>query len=207
MKMLFEVKVAPHKRPFTFKPGTKQPIRSGVASQKATYAQIISYATEAQLYQHRDFYYTVYVWRDCARLMRWDRAGVVLSEPFNWHADRDPLLTFMYAFAMATPQQQGYSSHAERATEADVLLLKSLQKHVTEKAAAVTKLALAAGTGTAPTADRKDAGTGPTEEDRKHCLHAAYFAEMLHNTNKWPVYKVCLLTSASHNCIERFVPR
>lgn len=202
MKMLFEVKVVREKRPFTFKPGTKQPIRSGVASQQATYAQIISYATEAQLYQHRDFYYTVYVWRDCARLMRWDRAGVVLSEPFNWHADRDPLLTFMYAFAMATPQQQGYSSHAERATEADVLFLESLQKHPTAKAAAATKPGLATNTDTAPTADREDAGTAPTEDDREHCLRAAYLAEMLHNTNKWPVHKVRLLTSASHDCIS-----
>lgn len=214
MKMLFEVKVARAQRPFTFKPGTKQPIRSNVTSQKANYAQIISYATQAQLYQHRDFFFTVYVWRDYARLMRWDRAGVVLSEPFNWDKNRKPLLTFMYAVAMALPQDQGYSSHAQRATDDEVSALQKLHKAALGLTPAdaeasaeegITKPAREDGTDAKPTAKAEGPDKGLTEEHR--LFRAAYFAEMLRDTNKWPVHKVRMHISLSRDCAEQFAPR
>ncbi|KAI0829194.1 hypothetical protein BC628DRAFT_1359612 [Trametes gibbosa] len=197
MKMLFEVKTNPDQRPFTFNPGTKQPIRSNLASQNDTYAQIISYATEAQLYQHRDFYYTVYVWQNYARLMRWDRAGVVLSEPFDWVKERKPLLTFMYAFAMATPQDQGYSSHARRATKDEVSALQKLHKAALGLTPAdaeapaeegITKPAREDSTDAKPAAKAEGPDKGLAEKHR--LLRAAYFAEMLRDTNKWPVHKI-----------------
>ena len=212
--MLFEVKVARAQRPFTFKPGTKQPIRSNLASQNDTYAQIISYATEAQLYQHRDFYYTVYVWQNYARLMRWDRAGIVLSEPFDWVKERKPLLTFMYAFAMATPQAQGYSSHAQRATDDEVSALQKLHKAALGLTPAdaeapaeegIAKPAREDSTDAKPAANAEGPDKGLAEERR--LLRAAYFAEMLRDTNKWPVHKVRMHISLSRDCAEQFAPR
>ena len=139
--------------------------------------------------------------------MRWDRAGVVLSELFNWCEDRKPLLTFMYAFAMATPQQQGYSSHATRATAKEIHALKEKQQHAMGKGAADVEPSLIENTDAKPTTELEDAGGKLTEEDRMQAGRATYFAEMLRDTNKWPIHKVLSHSPPSYARVERFTPR
>ena len=88
-------------------------------------AQMVKYAAEVQLRQHRKFVFTVFIWQDQAWLMRWDRAGAIVSTPINYIQDPAPLLNFFYRFARLSPSMQGYDTSASLASEREVELFKS----------------------------------------------------------------------------------
>lgn len=107
---LIEVKSNPDAAPFNFDAGpftlNDSPEFSHLGSKSR--AQAVSYATEIQRRQHRVFAFTAFIQGHMVCLMRWDRAGVLVSEAFNYLTNPEPLLRFFYLMAKHGPEAQGY---------------------------------------------------------------------------------------------------
>ena len=82
------------------------------------------YAAEVQLHQHCKCVFTVFMWRDQAWLMRWDRVGAIVSTPVNYVQNPAPLLNFLYRLACLDKSMQGYDTSASLASEQEVELFK-----------------------------------------------------------------------------------
>ncbi|KAH9924233.1 hypothetical protein B0H21DRAFT_895108 [Amylocystis lapponica] len=87
---------------------------------KETRGQLVEHTAQVLLRQHRLFCYTISVYGCYARLLRWDRAGAVVSESFNYMDEQDELLTFIYKLGRMTRAQLGYDPSATLLAEADV---------------------------------------------------------------------------------------
>lgn len=64
-----------------------------------TRGQIISYAALVFKYQHRCFFFTLLVLGTEARIIRWDRAGAVVTDRFNYQQNPEILCEFLDKFA------------------------------------------------------------------------------------------------------------
>lgn len=72
-----------------------------------TRVQIIAYAALVFKYQPRTFLFTVLIAGPYARLIRWDRAGAIVTNRFNYTTDPEPLYKFFRRFSRMNPTQQG----------------------------------------------------------------------------------------------------
>ncbi|KAL6308498.1 hypothetical protein BKA93DRAFT_822244 [Sparassis latifolia] len=77
-----------------------------------TRAHIQSIASTILSRQHRTSVFTVLFFPTCARLMRWDRHGAIVTEQFPIKVTQD-LATFFWRFARLSPEQQGYDPTAK----------------------------------------------------------------------------------------------
>ncbi|OBZ73823.1 hypothetical protein A0H81_06330 [Grifola frondosa] len=75
--------------------------------------QLIAYAEMAMNRQHRTHLYSVYVMHKFARLIRWDRAGAVVSEKFDYKKNPEILGEFFWRFSHMTDEAQGYDPTAQ----------------------------------------------------------------------------------------------
>lgn len=80
-----------------------------------TLGQICAYATAHMANQFRSHVFSVLVFRDYARILRWDRAGVVVTEkiyfaPVTVH----PLAEFFYRYAGASAEARGVDPNTMR---------------------------------------------------------------------------------------------
>ena len=82
--------------------------------------QRIKFVSETFQRQHREFVFTVSIGREHARLIRWDRVGAVLSEPFAYKEDPGPLADFLLRVARAPPALQGFDTSVKLATEKQI---------------------------------------------------------------------------------------
>lgn len=90
---------------------------------KIARAQIIKYATEAMLRQHRTHYYSVYIAGMSARVFRWDRVGCLVTEPIDLSKDYKTFLNILHRLATAE-DNYGADSTVERTTAADILPIR-----------------------------------------------------------------------------------
>ncbi|PIL25528.1 hypothetical protein GSI_12415 [Ganoderma sinense ZZ0214-1] len=82
--------------------------------------ELADYMFKLSTYQHRVFGYGFYVrWR-CARLLYFDRAGVLVSEPFDWTETSSPLHDFVWKLAHMTPAELGYDPTTQQASTDDI---------------------------------------------------------------------------------------
>ncbi|KAH9947449.1 hypothetical protein B0H21DRAFT_891271 [Amylocystis lapponica] len=79
--------------------------------------QIISYASEVLLRQHRCFHYTVVIFGVYARIIRWDRSGAVVTEKFDYTMRPRYLCRFLWRFCQLSPEKQGLDPTAVRIEE------------------------------------------------------------------------------------------
>ncbi|OBZ73997.1 hypothetical protein A0H81_06315 [Grifola frondosa] len=75
--------------------------------------QLIAYAEMAMNRQHRTHLYSVFVMHKFARLIRWDRAGAVVSEKFDYKKNPEILGEFFWRFSHMTDEAQGYDPTAQ----------------------------------------------------------------------------------------------
>lgn len=137
-----ELKYDPKLSGYLFKEGGNFP--EGVLHQTKdgvdARAQITKYATEMMWRQHRTHVFTFYVLKSRARLMRWDRAGQLISEPIDLLENPRHFLDFFYRMAQAQPAQLG---HDPTATLADDDQVKLFCEHRTSNVHAKDMLARA----------------------------------------------------------------
>lgn len=103
VELVIEVKYSHLDGGFSF---DKDLLRDSIKGKKAR-AQLIRYATQIMHHQHRMHLYMVCMTRSHARLLRWDRAGVLVSESIDLAAHPEQLLDFIHRFAQMTPEQRG----------------------------------------------------------------------------------------------------
>lgn len=94
-------------------------------------AGIASFAAEIMYRQHRTHVFMFYVCQTKARLMRWDRAGLIISEPIDLLTYPEDFLKFFCAMAKMTREELGYDTTATLASEAEIKMFKNL--HLSNK--------------------------------------------------------------------------
>jgi hypothetical protein len=77
-----------------------------------TRAQMVKYVVETFIRQHRVFFFTIFIVKREAWLMRWDRCGAVVSESFDYVQNPQQLLNFVYRVASASRAEQGCDNSA-----------------------------------------------------------------------------------------------
>ncbi len=92
--------------------------------------QFVSQQLDVFKYQHRTFYYSIYVCFDMARLLYFDHAGVHVSEAFSWVEPTSLLHEFVWKFAkLANANKLGDMGHN---TTANAVSLATRRKFVQE---------------------------------------------------------------------------
>ncbi|KII87784.1 hypothetical protein PLICRDRAFT_54828 [Plicaturopsis crispa FD-325 SS-3] len=73
--------------------------------------------------QHRNFAFSVAIMGDFARLVRWDRAGGIVSERFDYK-ETQHLGEFLWRFNHMSPAARGLDSTVTKASDAEIVLAK-----------------------------------------------------------------------------------
>ncbi|RDX44317.1 hypothetical protein OH76DRAFT_1409174 [Lentinus brumalis] len=74
----------------------------------AKLGQHVAYAAEIFARQHRTSLFSVSMFGSRARLCRWDRAGLIVSESFDIRSRPEILCDFLWRFSQATPEGRGH---------------------------------------------------------------------------------------------------
>ncbi|EPQ50000.1 hypothetical protein GLOTRDRAFT_134358 [Gloeophyllum trabeum ATCC 11539] len=92
---------------------------------KANRGQLTDYATNMWAYQHRVFFFQVFIFKDFARLLRYDRAGVIVSEQFRYQ--KTPYLAqFFSRFDAMSALQRGRDTSVSAAGPNEVSQAKAI---------------------------------------------------------------------------------
>ncbi|KAK0459079.1 uncharacterized protein EV420DRAFT_1642074 [Desarmillaria tabescens] len=102
----------------------------------ADFGQTAFYAVQMLANQFRDFAFSISMTDETARLLRWDRSGVIFSEAIHYRRNPEPLCRFLWRFGNANPSQRGADmtvhqciTEAEEVLFRDTRLAKALEKH------------------------------------------------------------------------------
>ncbi|KAH8100081.1 hypothetical protein BXZ70DRAFT_203982 [Cristinia sonorae] len=79
--------------------------------------QVCDYVAEIMQQQHREFLFTVSIYRTKAYLMHWDRVGTVISEPIDLATEPEQLFKFFFCLRKATDAQHGLDCTATAIVE------------------------------------------------------------------------------------------
>ncbi|OSX56276.1 hypothetical protein POSPLADRAFT_1062765 [Postia placenta MAD-698-R-SB12] len=93
-----------------------------------TRGQIADYAATVLRYQPRCFCFMIVISGCSARLLRWDRCGAIVSEPFDFVEDPELLMTFLYKYGRMSQAQRGYDPTVQEATPAEIKTMKDWKK-------------------------------------------------------------------------------
>jgi Fungal protein kinase len=85
-----------------------------------TCGQLIAYATALHRSQFRVFSFSIALFGDAGRLLRWDRSGVIYTEPFKW-ADGD-LFEFLWRFNHLSPVDRGHDTTITLAEDDEAMM-------------------------------------------------------------------------------------
>ena len=88
--------------------------------------QISRYAAKIMRRQFLAYCFTIFVCRKYAWFMRWDRAGLVVSEPFDFIQQPQLLHQFFYRFACMTDVQRGCDPTVQPATTEEIRRMRTL---------------------------------------------------------------------------------
>ncbi|KAL6310484.1 hypothetical protein BKA93DRAFT_907084, partial [Sparassis latifolia] len=127
-----EVKNNHQKSAFEFNDPSAHFLRAHSHDGLQTLGQITEYAAQILLRQHRLFCLMVFICKSSARLIRWDRAGGVVSKSFDYIQEPETLHTFMYRIGKMNDSQRGYDPTAVLATPAEVAEMKSCESRLNE---------------------------------------------------------------------------
>ncbi|KAI0693651.1 hypothetical protein BC835DRAFT_1352886 [Cytidiella melzeri] len=96
--------------------------------------QQIDFAAQVLTLQHRSHVFSISIIGHHARLIRWDSAGALVSERFNYvDGSSNWLGEFLFRYEHATPEQRGYDVNVQKATHREIQLLKTGVNEYLEK--------------------------------------------------------------------------
>ena len=97
----------------------------------ATLGKHIALAVEVLARQQRVFLFSIAVFGSLARFLRWDRAGCVVSEAFDFREQPQHLCQFIWRFAMTSDLGRGHDSTIRLAsTEEENIFHNAIKKHI-----------------------------------------------------------------------------
>ena len=74
--------------------------------------------------QHRLHLFSIILCDHCARFMRWDRSGCLISERFDFHIHPELLGYFFWCYSKLSPMERGFDPTVQPATKAESRLLR-----------------------------------------------------------------------------------
>ncbi|KAI0712052.1 hypothetical protein C8Q76DRAFT_476353 [Earliella scabrosa] len=103
------------------------------------FGQHVAYATELCARQHRRCCYSISLSGTTARLIRWDRAGAIVSTAFDIVTSPTILCKFLWCFGHAGLAEQGYDATVTPALmEEKEIFAKAIRQHVYHQLAHLT---------------------------------------------------------------------
>ncbi|CAL1708974.1 unnamed protein product [Somion occarium] len=135
MEFFVEVKVAKPADPFydINSKALKETIEKMKGDSAKTRGQITSYAAALLSRQHRTFAFSITICGQYVRFFRWDRAGCIVSEKFNFLRDSHLLAEFFWCYAHMTREQRGFDPTVVPASAAESKLFSdALSRHIEE---------------------------------------------------------------------------
>ncbi|KAJ8462800.1 hypothetical protein ONZ51_g10666 [Trametes cubensis] len=95
------------------------------------FGQQIVYATELCARQFRHFCFSVSIYGRKARIMRWDRAGLIVTRQFDLHDNPEILCEFVWRYAHMSEAQRGMDmSVAAASNDEEALFRAAVESHV-----------------------------------------------------------------------------
>lgn len=91
---------------------------------RQTLGQMTEYVSKVLRRQHRTHFFVVFVLRGRARIVRWDRAGAIISTPINFAQDSRLLHEFIWRYACMNEAQRGYDPTVVLATEEEIAAMR-----------------------------------------------------------------------------------
>ena len=88
---------------------------------KAVLGQITNYASIIFERQHRTHHFTLLIMGRHARILRWDRSGMVATQKFDYVDNPELLARFLWRYARLSEEQRGHDSTAKRLLPDDAL--------------------------------------------------------------------------------------
>lgn len=101
--------VVPKKRTGEETTRSESPLMNTTVTTRAVVGQITAYATQILSSQYRTHAFTVLICHNLARLIRWDRAGAIVTEPIYYNDD-SYLHDFLTRYNDALPNIRGHDS-------------------------------------------------------------------------------------------------
>ncbi|KAI0324547.1 hypothetical protein GY45DRAFT_1340712 [Cubamyces sp. BRFM 1775] len=99
------------------------------------FGQNVAYAIAICARQLRIFCFSVSLSGTSARLIRWDRAGAIVTEAFDLLTNPEHLCDFFWCLAHLTDEQRGFDCTARPATEKEEqLFVRSVRAHILRQA-------------------------------------------------------------------------
>ncbi|CAL1708963.1 unnamed protein product [Somion occarium] len=109
------------------------PMENMTGENAETLEQMISYAAALLSRQHRLFAFSIAVCGHYARFFRWDRAGCIVSDLFNFVEEPDILLDFFWCYARLTREERGFDPTVVPASAAEAKLFSdALSRYIQE---------------------------------------------------------------------------
>lgn len=131
-EFFIEVKNRTELAPFSFNPDDSPTTELPDATERLrSRGQLVEYAKEMGFRQHRTFVPMISIFRDHARFFRFDRAGAIMSEPFNYITDHKPFSTFIFRYAHANRQTRGFDPTATLASPEEHSVFQKLADDAT----------------------------------------------------------------------------
>ncbi|OSD00272.1 hypothetical protein PYCCODRAFT_1469602 [Trametes coccinea BRFM310] len=87
---------------------------AGSIKRKDVLGQIMCYAVLVFDNQQRTHHFTLLMLGHMARIMRWDRAGLLATKKFDYTKKPEYLAQFLWRFGRMTPEQRGHDPTAQR---------------------------------------------------------------------------------------------
>lgn len=95
--------------------------------------QIAEYAATVMRVQRRQFLFMIVIIGRCARILRWDRVGAVVSEPINFVADPRSMFRFLFKYGNMKDGERGYDPTAELASPSDIEQMKTCKPQLSKR--------------------------------------------------------------------------
>ncbi|THG98998.1 hypothetical protein EW026_g3290 [Hermanssonia centrifuga] len=96
-------------------PNDREGLRVSQEDNTKFLGQMIHYAREQMSHQHRVFMFSLHIVHDCARIIRWDRMGAIVTEAFNFVLHPQILSEFLFRFSLLGHEGRGFDPTAELA--------------------------------------------------------------------------------------------
>ncbi|KAI0297791.1 hypothetical protein B0F90DRAFT_1669320 [Multifurca ochricompacta] len=92
--------------------------------------QLLAYASALHRSQFRFFSFSVIIFSESARLLRWDRSGVIYTDAFKWATQPDTLFEFFWRFNFLSDVDRGYDTTVTPVPDDDAeVALSKLKTH------------------------------------------------------------------------------
>ncbi|KAJ8523316.1 hypothetical protein ONZ45_g146 [Pleurotus djamor] len=95
------------------------PLEASAEERKRNRGQLVTYLVEMAARQHRTHIFMLFVFHPYARLIRWDRSGIIVTQRFKYAKDCSPLVDFFWRYSQLTPIQRGYDPTVKLASEVE----------------------------------------------------------------------------------------